>query len=200
MKTAPSILDLEEVSELDKRALGNWSTDFFGEVHSSNLPLGAMRVIAGFDMRSGMHHNTRTTFYGDDRHKGLAMKIFLWIEKLMEATDLTKKPTARRFLNYMINLRWIILQDYAVLIGQNQRKNLIVDHMNNILQSDLFKDYTDKMLANLDSGIQNDPNAAKIDLLLPGIIQHASSIKEAQKSIHCDLKKTFRKLKARKKI
>ena len=55
--------------------------------------------------------------------------------------------------------------------------------MKNIFQSDLFKDYTDKMLAHLDSEIQNDSNAAKIDLLLPGIIQHISSIKEAQTKI-----------------
>ena len=48
-----------------------------------------------------------------------------------------------------------------------------------IFQSDLFKYYTDKMLAHLDNEIQNDPNAAKIDLLLPGIIQYVSSIKEA---------------------
>ena len=28
-KTAPAMMDLKEVSELDKRALGNWATDVF---------------------------------------------------------------------------------------------------------------------------------------------------------------------------
>ena len=91
-----------------------------------------MRVMTGFDKRSGMHHNPRTAFYGDDRHKVLVMKIFQWIEKLMEITDLTKKPTVRGFLNYMINLRWVILQDCAIIIGLNQRKHFIFDHMKNI--------------------------------------------------------------------
>ena len=61
-KIAPAILDLEEVSNLDKRALGNWSTDIFVEVYSSKLPLVAMRVMTGFNKSSGMYHNPRTTF------------------------------------------------------------------------------------------------------------------------------------------
>ena len=61
-KKAPAILNLEEASELNKRALGNWSTDGFGEVYSSKLLIAAIRVMEGFDKRSGMHHNPRTTF------------------------------------------------------------------------------------------------------------------------------------------
>ena len=82
-RTAPAILYPEEVSELDKRALGNWSTDVFGEVYSYKLPLLAIRDMEGFDKRSEMDHNPRTMFYGDDRHKVLAMKIFPLIEKVM---------------------------------------------------------------------------------------------------------------------
>ena len=63
-KTAPAMMDLEEVSELDKRALGNWTTDVFGEIYSSKLPLAAMRVVVRFNKRSGMHHNPHTTFMG----------------------------------------------------------------------------------------------------------------------------------------
>ena len=75
-KTALAIFDFEKVSELGKRAHGNWLTDVFGEVHSPKLPLVVMCAIPGFDKRSEMHHNPRTDFYGDDRHKDLAMKIF----------------------------------------------------------------------------------------------------------------------------
>ena len=71
--------------------------------------------------------------------------------------------------------------------------------MKNILQLDAFKDYTDKMLEQLDSEIQNDPNAAKIDLLLPGIIHHISSIKEAQINMHYNLKEDIKKIRSHKK-
>ena len=78
------IMDLEEVSNLDKNILGNWATDVFGETYSSKLPLVAMMFMVGFDNRSGMHHNTRTNFYGDSIHAGLVKKIFPWIEEVME--------------------------------------------------------------------------------------------------------------------
>ena len=118
-KIDPAILYHEEVSKLDTQALGNWSTDVFGKVHSSKFPLVAMLVMVVFDKRSGIHHNPRSTLYGDDRHKVLAMKICSWIDKLIETTDLTQKTTARVFLNYMINLCWDILQDCTVIIGKS---------------------------------------------------------------------------------
>ena len=71
--------------------------------------------------------------------------------------------------------------------------------MKNICQSDIFKDYTDKVLAHLDNDIQNDPNVAKIDLLLPGIIQHVNSIKESQTNMHCDLKEDIQKIISHKR-
>ena len=55
------------------------------------------------------------------------------------------------------------------------------------------------MLAHLDSEIQNDSNTAKIDLLLPGIIQHVSLTKEAQINVHFDLEKDIQKITSHKK-
>ena len=65
-KCAPALMDLEEVSKMDKRALDNWITDVFGQLYSSKSPLAAMRVMAGFDKRLEMHHNPGTTFYGQE--------------------------------------------------------------------------------------------------------------------------------------
>ena len=70
--------------------------------------------------------------------------------------------------------------------------------MKDIFQSDLFKDYTEKILEHLDSEIQNDLNTAKIILLLPGFIPHVSSIKEAQTNMHCDLKEDIQKITSHK--
>ena len=187
-KTAPALMDLEEVSELDKRALGNWATDVFGEVYSSKLPLAAMRVMAGFDKRSGMHHNPRTTFYGDSTHAALAKKIFPWIEEVLEESDLTDKPTARGFLNYLINLRWVILQDCAVLIGKNKRKHFIFEHMSEIFDSETFKDFTAKMMEHLDEQAENSPDKAKLDIVLPGVNQRLDDNKHATSNMHKDLK------------
>ena len=91
-----------------------------------------MRVMALFDQKGRMHHNPGTNFYGNDRQKVLSMKIFPWIDKVTEAPNLSVKTTARGFLNYMINLRWVILQDCAVIIGKNERKHFIFDNIKDI--------------------------------------------------------------------
>ena len=50
-ETGSALLEIEEVHQDDINALRNWCKDFFHEHYSSNLPLSAMRAIAGFDNR-----------------------------------------------------------------------------------------------------------------------------------------------------
>ena len=63
-KCAPALMNLEEVSKMDKRALGNWITNWFGQFYNSKLPIAAICVMVGFDKRLGVHHNSRTTCFG----------------------------------------------------------------------------------------------------------------------------------------
>ena len=84
-------MDLEEVGEMDKQALGNWATDVFGECYSSKLPLAAMRVMAGVEKETGLHYNPRTTFYGEEKHQELAKMIFPWIEEVEKCCNLEEK-------------------------------------------------------------------------------------------------------------
>ena len=53
----PAQCELEEVNGDDSRALGNWKSDVFGSCYSTQLPLPAMRVMAGHDKRQGFHSN-----------------------------------------------------------------------------------------------------------------------------------------------
>ena len=96
-KVASSGMDLEEVNEGDKRAIGNWSTDVFGQTYSSKLPLAAMRVLSGGDTRRGFYRNSRTTFIDENKYGILAKQLFPWIENILLYTDLSNKPTARGF-------------------------------------------------------------------------------------------------------
>ena len=68
------------------------------EVNSSKLQLVAMSDMDGFNKRRGMHHNPRTTFYGDSTHEDLAKTLFPWIEEVLEESDLDARATARGFL------------------------------------------------------------------------------------------------------
>ena len=74
--TAPVQLELEEVDGQDPRALGNWKQDVFGRCNSTQLPLPAMRVMAGHDKCQGFHINPRKTYFGDDSHQYLPKIYF----------------------------------------------------------------------------------------------------------------------------
>ena len=133
--TAPAKCDLEEVNGQDTRALGNWKQDVFGNVYSTKLPLPAMRVMAGFDKRQGYHSNPRTTYFGEDCHKQLAKQIFPWIDDAIDKIDSKTNKTAAAFLCFMDSLRWVILQDSAVLLSQGRNHNIFDEN------SDIFKSY-----------------------------------------------------------
>ena len=120
-------MDMEEVSEMDKRVLENWVTDVFGECYSWKLPLAAMRVMAGFDKEVGLNYNPRTMFYGEDKHKELATMEFPWIEDIEKSCALEEKHSTYGFLNYLLNLCWVGLQDCTVLIDRKRRKHYIFD-------------------------------------------------------------------------
>ena len=49
--TGSALMEMEECDQDGINAIGNWVKDVFHEHYSSNLPLGAMRSLAGFDNR-----------------------------------------------------------------------------------------------------------------------------------------------------
>ena len=152
---------------MDKRELVDWITDVFGKFYSSKLPLAAMRVMAGFDKRLRMHHNPQTIFYRQERHKALARMIFPWIESVQENVDLSNSHTARTFLNFLINLRWVILQDSAVLIGIKKGSHFICTNIKDIFLTDLFTEYSQQIIQHLSLSRNTEPNALDIDRILP---------------------------------
>ena len=44
---APGCLDIEEIDGMDKRAIGNWTTDAFGSHYDTKLSLPALPVMSG---------------------------------------------------------------------------------------------------------------------------------------------------------
>jgi hypothetical protein len=165
--TAPLIMDSEEVCGMDQRNIGNWGQDVFQKDYSTKLPLGALRALTGFDKRRGHHINDRTTFKGEPRHTVLARMIFPWIEGVKEATALAS--TTKGFLDLLKNLRWVIIQDCAILIGKHNRTHIFFDMRADIFNSELFKEYTQLLIAHVETVRAGfDVNIAQV---LPGVLE-----------------------------
>ena len=166
--TAPAIMDVEEVCGLEQRNMGNWAADVFQASYSKKIPFGALWVLAGFKKEKGVYKNPRTTFKGGVEHGQLSRMIFPWIERILGDEQIHSYETAKAFLVFLRNLRWVILQDAAVLTKVHGRKHILFDSFPNIFKSDLFNDYAGKLLEYLDASF--DPNDVDIQTVLPGVL------------------------------
>ena len=156
---APSCLEMHEVPGADKRSIGNWTTDVFGSCYDTKLPLSAMRVMAGYDSRRGKFIHARSAFYGDKSHADLPNLLFPWVDDALSKIEGKSHHTAYGFLSLIKNLRWVILQDAAVMIGKGKRIHCIYNKtFKHIFYSDLFKDYSQKMIQHLKIKENMDPN------------------------------------------
>ena len=166
---APALMDFHECEELSKRNVGNWATDVYGTSYCTKLPLSAMRALAGFNVQRGFHVNKRSTFFGDNYHKDLPKMIFPWIEDAMDKISSKFNPTAIGFLTLLKNLRWVIIQDCAVLIGVHNREHILFKDMNEIFKSKMFIDYTYKMKVYLKNDVEMNIHSSMISSILPDI-------------------------------
>ena len=110
--------------------MGNWTTDVFGSHYDNKLPLPALRVMSGYDSRRGKFIHPRSAFYGDSSHAHLPESLFPWVDDAILITENTKHHTAYGFLSLIKNLRWVILQDAAVMITKGKRNHYIFKNSN----------------------------------------------------------------------
>ena len=126
-----------------------------------------MRVLVGGDTRKCYYRNARTTFKGDPEHLELANKLFPWVEEAESTLPDGENPTARAFLNLLKNLRWVILQDTAVLMGIHNRHRFIFQNRRDDFESTLSTDFQAKFLAHIKT--RNFLKDESIKNCLPGV-------------------------------
>ena len=121
----------------------------FADVYSTKIPLGTLCDLVGVDKRRDYYKNPRTTFKGDSTHESLARKFSLWVKVVRKKFNLTDKYTANGFLEMLVNIRWVILQDCAVLIRKYKRIHFIIIHMLECFESAAFIDYSHKLFVHM---------------------------------------------------
>ena len=77
----------------------------------------------------------------------LTKMLFPWIEDSMDKISSKFNLTVIGFLTLLKNLRWLNIQDCAVLIGVHNRCHVLFRDMKEIFKSKLLIDYTYKMKA-----------------------------------------------------
>ena len=178
-------MELDEVCGLEQRNMGNWAADVFQKSYCKKLPLGALRVLAGYSKEKGYYKNPRTTFVGKPEHADLGKKIYPWLETILNDVRLKDFPTAKGFLTLLMNLRWVLLQDAAILIKVHGRTHAMFQCNPEIFNCALFDDYARELQKYMDDA--TDPNDINIDTLLPGVLQKFDDMVETQNTIQQDI-------------
>ena len=81
--------------------------------------------------------------------------------------NLIDKYTANELLEMLVNMRWMILQDYTVLIRKHDRNHFIITHMPEIFESAAFIKYSHKLFIHMTEQKHND---VSVDDVLPGML------------------------------
>ena len=163
---APVNCQLEDGSNDSIDNIEYWNVDVRKAWYSSKLPLEAMRVLVGSDKRKGYYVNQISKFFGKAEHVHLSRMIFPWIE-MAEITLPEINYTAKQFFTLLKKLRWIILQDTAVLIGVHKRNHSLYDSMPEIFKSKEFKSFTLLMIKHVNHSKYDDQNDRIIERFLP---------------------------------
>jgi hypothetical protein len=112
-----------EIDEDFIRMLGNWSVNVRDQCYSTHLPLKAMRAAAGFITNEGRYYNPRALVYPPE---ALEKEIFPFADGAFEQVVAAGKSrgsrmggdylgAARGFLEMLLRLRTVILQDAAAM-------------------------------------------------------------------------------------
>ena len=144
-----------------------------------------MRSLEGFDTRRGFYTSPRLMFKGDLRYVELANMIFPWVDDHRDNLITEDMSTSKGFLDMIVNMRRITLQDCALLVGKYKRGHFMFDTFPEIFKSSLFKDFTTKLMKHIDES--EYPNDAKVDNVLPGVLDdfdaHTRAIKKLREDI-----------------
>ena len=125
------------------------------------LNFASMRVLADFSYEKGSHHNPRTCFYGTNGNfDALAKSLFPWVETKLESYS-AKKETAHDFLNMLLDFRWLILQDAAILMNSG-RKHCIFDNLfRHVFHSDEFNKLWEEIKLNCEKTTRVDSTSTE---------------------------------------
>ena len=143
--------------------------------YSAKVPIRALIVMAGFG-KEEKYRLPRSCCRPSDE---LRQSVFPWLEyifQLLESSEAEggEHPTARLTFEYYDQLRDVILQDVAVMFLELEETATLRSHtvfQLPVFQSDLFRDFVEKMKFTLEVAEQDlmDEGKQAVDKLLPGV-------------------------------
>ncbi len=114
------ILEMLEIESEEIRRLGNWNPSMQDACYSTKLPMKPIRRLAGFTTSGGIYYNQRTVVQVPEslqRETPIGKWVFDALDKVKLANSAGGQHyTAQNFLEFLVELNIVFLQDMAALI------------------------------------------------------------------------------------
>jgi hypothetical protein len=107
--------EFKELTGDELRNLGNWNVDTMEDVYSCKIPFQTLRVMAGHPKEKGLYFLPRGDIIPTAE---LSRQVFPFVESSFDILSQSSNahPTAHEFLNILLHLRTVLLQDVAELV------------------------------------------------------------------------------------
>jgi hypothetical protein len=117
------ILEMLDTETEEIRKMGNWNPSIQDVSYSTKLPMKPIRNLAGCQGSGGMYYNKRTVVE-PPMELLLMTPVGRWVYQAKAWVDEANmngkgKTTAANFLNFMVALNTVFLQDSAVMMIQH---------------------------------------------------------------------------------
>ena len=123
----PKILETLENEQDGIRQLGNWNPSIQDVSYSTKLPMGPIRHAAGFIKANGLYHNPRCVLNVEDTRLleatpfGHFQTALTYVRQSVanssdDGGNMSPKWTALQFLDFMVRLNHVFLQDAAAIM------------------------------------------------------------------------------------
>ena len=113
------ILEMLEIESEEIRWLGNWNPSMQDACYSTKLPMKPIRRLAGFTTAGGIYYNQRTVVVVPlslQQETPMGKWVFNALNKVKAAKMAgAQLYTAQNFLEFLVELNIIFLQDTAAL-------------------------------------------------------------------------------------
>lgn len=186
----------------DIRNLGNWDPTVQEKAYSGKLPVKAIRVAGGYEETGGVYWDVRKLVEPSEELKA-AFQEFAFADAWLpvcrqyhaDESHNETSMTAICFLEFIQNLRRVVLQDCAYILefhpdrAHNPIFGLSVFHTNE------FAVFRVEMRAACERAALERPTDQSLEAVLPGVLQHLKEGAEATRAVDAnvlDMRKEMR--------
>jgi len=188
----------------DIRNLGNWDPTVQEKAYSGKLPYNAIRVAGGYEETGGVYWNVRKLVEPSAALQA-AFKEFAFADDWLPVcrnyhADESHKDTSMTaicFLEFIQNLRRVVLQDCAYILEFHPERAHNPIYGLSVFHTDEFASFRAQVRVACERAALERPTDQGLEAVLPGVLQHLKEAAEATRAVGSHVQEMRKEMRQR---